>query len=146
MDPLLLTILLLSVLCLILAVGWRLSTGALGRANRSRQRHAQRGERRAERLLRSQGFKVVDRQVAGSWSFSVDGESRQASVRVDLLVQRGGETFVAEVKTGQLVTDACFPATRRQLLEYALVFRPYGVLLVDVDAGSVEEIRFPGVS
>jgi hypothetical protein len=142
----LLPVLLLSALCLILAIGWHLSRGSASRANRSRQRHAQRGEQRAEHLLRARGYRILDRQVSGSWTLKVDGQDVQASVRADLLVRRRGRTYVAEVKTGRQATDPTFPATRRQLLEYLLIFEPDGVLLVDVDAGKILTVEFPGFS
>ena len=146
MDMLNLALLLLTALCLALGVAWRLAAGATGRANRARQRHAQRGEERAERLLKARGFQIVDRQVSGSWTLSVDGAPVEAAVRADLLVSRRGRTYVAEVKTGAQATDPSFPATRRQLLEYAMIFEPDGVLLVDVDARRVHQVDFPGVS
>ena len=146
MDMLTVSLLLLTALCLALGVAWRLSLGATGRANRARQKHAQRGEERAERLLLSRGYQILDRQVSASWTLSVDGAPVEAAVRADLLVKRRGRTYVAEVKTGRLVTDPSFPATRRQLLEYALIFQPDGVLLVDVDARRVHQVDFPGVS
>lgn len=101
---------------------------------------------RAERLLSDQGYQVLDRQVAGSWTLSVDGHDLEATVRADLLVQKRGRTFVAEVKTGRQAADPRFPGTRRQLLEYLLIFGTDGVLLVDVDAGRVRQVVFPGVS
>ncbi len=145
MEPLHLLLLLLAVLSAILAVAWSRASTATRRANRVRSSHARRGEARAERLLADLGYEVVDRQVAGAWTLQVDGEPVEAGVRADLLVRRRGRTFIAEVKTGRQVTDPRFPATRRQLLEYALVFEPDGVLLVDVDAGQVRQVEFPGV-
>ena len=97
----------------------------------------------AERLLRRQGFSIVDRQVARSWIVDVDGEKWEASVRADLLVERDGQTYVAEVKTGSLAPDPLYPPTRRQLLEYLFVFDPDGLLLVDVEQGAVREVVFP---
>jgi hypothetical protein len=67
----------------------------------------------------------------------------RASVRADLLVQRDGALFVAEVKTGSRAPDPSFPATRRQLLEYLMVFEPDGLLLVDMEREAVMEVEFP---
>jgi len=101
---------------------------------------------------------VLDRQVPAIWWIEVDGAMIESEVRADLLVARdlveadtggGGaeagaeERFVAEVKTGSKAPDPNFPATRRQLLEYAHVFAPYGVLLVDAEAGTIREVCFP---
>jgi hypothetical protein len=59
------------------------------------------------------------------------------------MVLRGGRRFVAEIKTGDQAPDPSFPATRRQLLEYQLVFEVEGLLLVDMAAGRVRTVSFP---
>ena len=68
---------------------------------------------------------------------------KKVELRADLLVERDGMRFIAEVKTGERAPDPSFPPTRRQLLEYRLAFDPYGVLLVDVEAGEIFEVDFP---
>ncbi len=133
----------LSVLCLALALALRMSLGRASRASRDRNRHAQAGELQAERLLERAGYAILERQAARSWRVEVDGEACEASVRADLLVERDGMTFVAEVKTGHLAPNPLYPPTRRQLLEYLFVFDPDGLLLVDVESGSLREVAFP---
>jgi len=99
----------------------------------------------AEKLLEQWGMIVIDRQVPAIWWIEVEGEEIEVEVRADLLVEdeESGERFVAEVKTGRVVPNVGHPATRRQLLEYHHVYSPMGVLLVDVEAGEVKEVRFP---
>ena len=143
MDILLwLLIAVLSVLCLVLVLALRLSQGKASRASRARNAHAQWGEQEAERLLENAGYAIIERQVARSWAMEVDGEGFEASVRADLLVKRGGQLFVAEVKTGRLAPDPLYPPTRRQLLEYLFVFDPDGLLVVDVESRSIREVVF----
>ena len=72
----------------------------------------------------------------------LDGEAQDFEVRIDLLVQRDDQVFVAEVKTGVLAPDPAYPPTRRQLREYAGLFDDCGLLLVDVEAGTVTEVCF----
>ena len=123
----------------------------LGRwnARRGHRRAVQRaaragaGEVAAESLLESHGYCVLDRQVRCLWWIEVDGEEEEVELRADLLVERNGERFIAEVKTGERAPDPSFPPTRRQLLEYRLAFDPYGVLLVDVEEGEILEVDFP---
>ncbi len=110
-----------------------------------RVRVAQRGERTAEDILRARGYAVVGRQVVGRWSITVDGRPVVVSVRADLVVERRGQRLVAEVKTGAMAPDPTLPATRRQLLEYALVFGATEVLLVDVEARAVHVVTFPAI-
>ncbi len=64
-------------------------------------------------------------------------------LKADLLVAKGGRQFVAEVKTGTLAPQIRTSATRRQLLEYRLAYDVDGVLLVDMENGSISEIDFP---
>lgn len=144
-DPLWILVLLLAALALILALGWWASARRAGVASRRRNRRAQRGEADAEALLEAAGYTVLERQV-GAWTVMVvDGEEVEVSVRADLWVGRGSRRYVAEVKTGRAAPDPTLPATRRQLLEYQLVFRPDGLLLVDVEAGEVHEVSFPDI-
>jgi hypothetical protein len=75
----------------------------------------------------------------------VDGEEHGVEVIADMLVERDGWRFIAEVKTGELAPDPLRPATRRQLLEYLLAFEPDGLLLVDMVQQTVHEIAFPGL-
>ncbi len=119
--------------------------GAARRRSRAwaRARQADRGEERAEVLLRRLGYRIADRQVEHSWSILADGEPHIVELRADLLVTRAGRRLIAEVKTGQVAPRLENASTRRQLLEYALAYPVDGVLLVDMEEGSVREIVFP---
>jgi hypothetical protein len=97
----------------------------------------------AEVLLEQHGYAILDRQVRCLWWIAVDGEQEEVELRADLLVEKDGVRFVAEVKTGQRAPDPAYPPTRRQLLEYALAFAPYEVLLVDVEEEDIYAVTFP---
>lgn len=125
--------------------GWWRATTRMARGNRARQRVARKGESDAERLLESQGFTVLDRQLAHRWTLEVDGEDREVLCRVDLLVEKDGEVFVADVKTGDQAPRPHQPATRRQLLEYLLAFEADGALVVDMRRRQVRSVSFPGL-
>lgn len=101
------------------------------------------GERAAEALVAAAGYRVAGRQVTRRFVVLVDGEPREATVRADLLLQKHGRTFVAEVKAGWLVSDPLHAPTRRQLLEYEVAFGARGVLLVDVPRKAVRRVEFP---
>ncbi len=113
------------------------------RATRRRNRMALDGEVIAEKLLSKKGYRVIERQVAGEWWMWIDDEAVEVQVRADFLVRRKGRLYVAEVKTGRMVTDPAFPATRRQLLEYRMVFDVDGVLLVDAENRRLHRVDFP---
>ncbi len=130
------------LLCLALAWSMRRASQSLGRASHSRNMRAQAGEEEAEELLESLGYRIVDRQVRDWGQVWLDGELHEFEVRADLLVSRDSDQFVAEVKTGMLAPDPGYPPTRRQLREYSRVFDDCGILLVDVDEGTVTEVCF----
>ena len=113
------------------------------RATRRRNQAALDGEVIAEKLLKKNGYSVIDRQVVGEWWIDVDGEEVEVQVRADFMVKKRRRVYVAEVKTGRMVTDPVFPATRRQLLEYHLVFDVDGVLLVDAESRQIHRVDFP---
>ncbi len=99
-------------------------------------------EHEAEALLEAHGYRVLERQARASFTMQVDGEPVTVLVRADLLVRRKGRTFVAEVKSGQLAPSLAHAPTRRQLLEYALVFDAHEVLLVDVPSRKIQSVCF----
>jgi Holliday junction resolvase len=111
-----------------------------GRAHNVR---GQRGERAAELLLEAHGYSVVARQSATRYPVEVDGDLVEVTLQADFLVTRGGQRFVAEVKTGRHAPRFQTPETRRQLLEYQLAFGVDSVLLVEVESAVLREVRFP---
>lgn len=127
---------------LLLAVGWWRARHRVRRANARRSRLAARGEQRAEQLLITAGYRVVDRQVYCTDTMSVDGEACQIAVRVDLIVRKRRRRYIAEVKTGAVAPDPTHPATRRQLREYKAFFPDHGLLLVDAEGETIHEIHF----
>ena len=137
--PLLLFFGFLSLLALIGC--WR-SASRIRRNYRERQRTASAGEQGAERVLRRLGYRIVERQLTGRWSMRIDGRPVDVHSRADLLVTKGGHTYIAEVKTGAEAPDPTRPATRRQLLEYLHAFPVRGVLLVDMVERQIHEVQF----
>jgi hypothetical protein len=132
----------LSFLSLLALFGWWRSAHRIGRRNRARQRTASAGEVQAERVLKRNGYRIIDRQLTGRWSMRIDGRPVDVHSRADLLVMKGGKTYIAEVKTGIDAPDPTRPATRRQLLEYLHAFPVKGVLLVDMVAHEIHEVQF----
>lgn len=110
---------------------------------KKRASRALRGEKNAETLLATDGYRVLDRQVTRIFNVDVGDVTHAIELRADLLVTRGERTFVAEVKTGDHAPSIETANTRRQLLEYRVAFDVDGVLLVDVEDDSVEEVVFP---
>lgn len=109
----------------------------------STRRRALAGEREAEALLRAAGYRVEARQPTAAVAYALDGDEVRVEVRADLLVRRGRQRYVAEVKTGAKATELANRATRRQILEYAHAFEVDGILLVDADRGRVSTVRVP---
>jgi hypothetical protein len=137
---------LLAVLVAALLLG-----GLLGRAwsrRRIRRRlghHRQLGSHGAARgleLLTRVGYRVVATEVTREGAVHVDGRAERFVVRADALVERGGRHFVAEFKGASVSASVLHRSTRRQLLEYALVFGVAGVLLVDAASGRVRVVGF----
>ncbi len=135
----------LSILLFLTFWAWRRAVTRLSRANRARQRLARKAEARAERLLESLGYSIVERQPTRRWLLEVDGEPQEVSCRADLLVELDGQHYVADVKTGEQAPRPGQPSTRRQLLEYLLAFDVEGALLVDMRHEEVHTVSFPGL-
>lgn len=101
-------------------------------------------ENKARALLQRRGYRVIDEQVSRRAAVEVDGAPRTYLVRADYLARGpAGELYVVEVKSGQTAPDPLGTATRRQLLEYQLVYaEARGVLLVDMARRALIPVRF----
>ncbi len=115
----------------------------LDRQRRIRRAHvALSGEVHARRLLERAGYTIEGEQVSHEYHYRCDGQQQRAGLRADFVVRRRSQRYVAEVKTGQLVTSLRHAPTRRQLLEYQCAFGTDGVLLVDADARRIHKVEF----
>jgi len=139
---------LISILTLLIgmAIGW-LSLYFLGKMwtrfwLRRRMGEARIAEEEAEKLLEAKGFKIIDSQRQAKVITYVDGKPHMGFVQADFIVEKGGKTYVAEVKTGSYAPDPTEPATRRQLFEYDFVYKPDGILLVDMVEKRIHLIEF----
>jgi hypothetical protein len=141
MSLLHLALALLAALVLILAIALLLALRKPGAASRGRNQRAQVGEAEAEALLEAEGYTILERQAVEEGCLFIDGEPVDYTVRADLYVERDGQAYVAEVKTGERAPDPRHPPTRRQLREYRDLFG-VPVLLVDVEAGRILTIDF----
>ena len=145
MEPRTLLAVFFAVLLLLALFAWWWETLRGSRRSKARLRVAAKGESDAEALLADAGYEILDRQVRRVWSLEIDGELIDVICRADLLVARAGREFIAEVKTGNFAPDPSRPATRRQLLEYQIVFPVDGVLLVDMVARRIHTVHFPAL-
>lgn len=113
---------------------------------KKRSRRGQKGEKQALKFLRKRGYKVLAEKPAMKTRVEVDGELLTRKVMVDLLVEKEGRTYAVEVKTGSNDTNPLHDATRRQLLEYALVYDDVdGLFLLDMETPRLMQIRFPAL-
>jgi hypothetical protein len=112
------------------------------RAARKAAKHGLRSEKDAEKLLKKLGYTVIQKQPPASYWAVVDGEPQAINVAGDLLLEKNGQSFLAEVKTGK-AAKLENETTRRQILEYQLAFGVDGILLLDMDAKVMRTIRFP---
>ena len=110
------------------------------------RRLGQRGESRALKLLQRAGYAIVEEQVEGRTQVVIDGKTQEYVVRADVMVERQGERFIAEVKAGPEASRVSNRNTRRQLLEYACAYDVRGVLLVDAHSGTIHTVEFPALS
>lgn len=79
------------------------------------KRRGVRGEEAAVDLLLKNGYQVLSKQVPFDGSITVNSELLKFGTRVDFLVEKDGEKFLAEVKTGASASPSNIQ-TRRQLL------------------------------
>jgi len=141
-------LILISILTLLIgvAIGW-LSLYFIGRLwsrfwLMRRMGEARVAEEEAGKLLESKGFKIIAKQKRQEIITYVDGKPHIGYVQADFIATKHGRTYVVEVKTGSYAPDPTEPATRRQLFEYDFVYKPDGILLVDMVERRIHLIEF----
>lgn len=108
---------------------------------RNRAQIAQAGEQESLSLLAAAGYEVLASQERALAILMVDGEEQRFEIKPDHLVEKNGALYVADVKTGR-EASLKNAKTRRQLLEYKLVFKAEGALLVDMAQRCIREVEF----
>ena len=72
----------------------------------------------------------------------IDGKEVVYDVRADFLVRKNGETSIVEVKTGSVAIDPTSIHTRRQLLEYSVLYDVDSILFFDAENSEIMTIQF----
>ena len=124
-----------------LAVAIRRRLATWRRSRRGKAAH--RAELRARDLLEDEGFRPVEDQARQSWQILVDDEPLEIDLIADWIVERDGQRFVVEVKTGEHAPSISHAATRRQLLEYHHAYDVDGIYLLDMTNRRLRRIHFP---
>jgi Holliday junction resolvase len=118
-----------------------LATAYQKRRTKRRLQRGHQAEQDAVKYLQRRGYRILAAQLEETITVYVDGEPQNSTVRADFLARKGRKTYIVEVKSGQQGTVR-LPHVRRQLLEYKLVYQPDGVLLLDMEHRTLQEICF----
>lgn len=103
-----------------------------------------RQEVRGERLLQQYGYRIESLQPEVGANLSIGGEEKRHTIRPDALAVKKGRRFLVEIKSGPVAGNPMFKDTRRQLLEYHYYSQEDGLLFVNADKGTIQEVLFPG--
>ncbi|MBM7855501.1 hypothetical protein JOC37_001898 [Desulfohalotomaculum tongense] len=103
---------------------------------------SRRAEQKAQKYLQQQGYTIVAVQKRVPIYTKIDGRSYKNHVKADFIVKKGGFKYVVEVKTGKQVAKPTGAGIRRQLLEYYLIYRTDGVLLLDMENKNIHTVEF----
>ena len=110
--------LLIIFVILILYLGWRIRKAWKNFLFYLIKRKGRKGEGIAVKLLNKAGYEIIDEQVSFPGFLFENNNKVEYLVKPDFLVEKDGEKYIAEVKTGAsaLIQNR---NTRRQILEYS---------------------------
>lgn len=128
------------IICLVLFV----KIGNWLRAKRLRKRFSKsrQAEKEAEKILKKNGYTVIDAQKSKPLLITIGDKIHRYLVRIDYLARKRGKVFVVEVKSGEKIPYITNRETRRQMLEYYLAYQPCGILLLNMKNKSISEVKF----
>ena len=133
--------LLIIFIILILYLGWRIRKAWKNFLFYLIKRKGRKGEGIAVKLLNKEGYEIIDEQVSFPGFLFENNNKIEYLVKPDFLVEKDGEKYIAEVKTGAsaLIQNR---NTRRQILEYSHLNQNKTVLLIDIESRKIKKIDF----
>ena len=137
-------LLLILITCLIIFftwLGWKIRLWWKNFLFMLLRKRGRKGEITSINLLKKNGYKILDEQIKLNGYFYIDGELNEFDLRPDLLVEKDGIQYIAEIKTGE-VANPSNRNTRRQLHEYSYYSNHDIVLLVDPIEKSIKKLSF----
>jgi len=96
----------------------------------------------AEELLKNNGFKIIERGLRATILTIVSGKSHVGESPADFLVEKEHKKFIVHLHGGSISSDPADPALRRKFIESNAVYRPDGLLLLDMVDQSIQEYSF----
>ena len=140
-NNLLLLILITSLVFFFIWLGWKIRLWWKNFLFMLVRKRGRKGEKTSINLLKKNGYKILDEQIKLNGYFFIDEELNKFDLRPDLLVEKDGIEYIAEIKTGE-VANPSNRNTRRQLQEYSYFSNQDVILLVDPIKRSIKRISF----
>ena len=140
-DNLIFLSLVLAVALLFIWLGWKIRQWWKNFLFMLLRRKGKKGEKASMKLLEKNGYKILEEQIKLEGFLLVDEALRKFELRPDLLVEKDGIRYIAEIKTGE-VANPSNRNTRRQLHEYSYYSGHDVILLVDPTKKSIKKISF----
>ena len=140
-DNLIFLSLALAIALLFIWLGWKIRLWWKNFLFMLLRRKGKKGEKASMKLLEKNGYKILEEQIKLEGFLLVDEALRKFELRPDLLVEKDGIRYIAEIKTGE-VANPSNRNTRRQLHEYSYYSGHDVILLVDPTKKSIKKISF----
>lgn len=140
-DNLIFLSLALAIALLFIWLGWKIRIWWKNFLFMLLRRKGKKGEKASMKLLEKNGYKILEEQIKLEGFLVVDEALRKFELRPDLLVEKDGIRYIAEIKTGE-VANPSNRNTRRQLHEYSYYSGHDVILLVDPTKKSIKKISF----
>jgi hypothetical protein len=134
-------LLIISSIILFIWLGWKIRLWWKNFLFMLLRKRGKKGEQNSIMLLEKNGYRIIEEQMKLNGSFFVDDALSKFDLRPDLLVEKDGVKYIAEVKTGD-VASPFNRNTRRQLHEYSFYSNHDIILLVDPIKKSIKKISF----
>ena len=140
-NNLLAFLLIISSIILFIWLGWKIRLWWKNFLFMLLRKRGKKGEQNSIMLLEKNGYRIIEEQMKLNGYFFVDDALSKFDLRPDLLVEKDGVKYIAEVKTGD-VASPFNRNTRRQLHEYSFYSNNDIILLVDPIKKSIKKISF----
>ena len=134
-------ILIISSIILFMWLGWKIRLWWKNFLFMLLRKRGKKGEINSIKLLEKNGYRILEEQIKLNGYFFIDSALNKFDLRPDLLVEKDGVKYIAEVKTGE-AANPFNRNTRRQLHEYSFYSKQDIILLVDPIQKTIKRLSF----
>jgi len=99
-------------------------------------------DNKAKQIMEEEGFSLLQVQPVINVTMEIQGRPHRFEMKSDYLVSKGGRNYLVRVKRETKPVRLHSKVWRNALLRDVLLFKTYGILVLDLGKETISEVHF----